>query len=93
MDTQDPLFEAITKKMADIDWMNPLWLDEIKEEFRDVPESKIDEIYLSKLTEKVDSMSKKALQNILKEESTMDPASRNFLLQKIIGEKISKKKK
>jgi len=47
--------KTITERLSDIGWMNAYWLDEIKEQFPDVSEQVIDEVYAKKLQEKIDS--------------------------------------
>lgn len=80
--------KAIVEKLAGSEWMSLFWLDEIKEEFLDVPEKKIDEIYLQRLKEKVDTLSAKVLHNILDEQNNITPAEQNLLLQNLIKEKL-----
>ncbi|MGC9976531.1 MAG: hypothetical protein ABSA46_02845 [Thermodesulfovibrionales bacterium] len=81
--------KAILGKMADSDWMNLYWIDEIKEEFSDVPEKNIDEIYSLKLKEKVDGLSIKVLLYILAEQRNMTSDDQNPLLQNLIKEKLA----
>jgi hypothetical protein len=80
--------EAISEKMADSEWMNPYWIDKIKEEFSDVPEKNIDETYLLRLKEKVDGLSRKVLLYLLAEQSNMTSDNQNPLLQNLIKEKL-----
>ncbi len=80
--------KAIAQRLADIDWMNPYWLDEVKEEFPDISEKSLDDIYARKLKEKIDSLSEDELRRILSEEEEESSANQNFLLQNLIEEKL-----
>jgi hypothetical protein len=76
--------KAILEKLADSEWMNLFWLDEIKESFLDPPEEKVDEIYLQRLKEKVDTLSAKVLKNILNEQNNVTSGEQNSFLQNLI---------
>jgi hypothetical protein len=79
---------SIQAKIADMDWMNPYWLDEVKKAYPDIEEDIVDEIYFKRLKEKVDSLSTEELKTILSEQEEMTSANQNFLLQNIIEEKL-----
>jgi hypothetical protein len=72
----------------DIDWMNPYWLDEVKEDFPEVTESVIEDIYYRTLTEKVERMAGNELEGIISEQKALTDSNQNFLLQEIIEEKL-----
>ena len=80
--------KAILEKLTDSGWMNPSWLDEIKEEFSEVTGKDIDAIYFQRLKEKINVLSRKVLLYILKEQGDMASDQQNALLQKLIEEKL-----
>jgi len=76
------------EKLHDNDWMSPLWVDELKETFSDVPGRNIEVIYALRLKEKVDILPRRLLQNVLDEQNAMPADRRNLVLQGIIREKL-----
>jgi len=80
--------KIIAEKFTDIGWMNAYWLDEVKEEFPDIPEQTIDEIYAKKLQEKIDSLPQEELKRILSEQEEETSANQNYFLQELIEEKL-----
>ena len=63
------------KISKDIDWANPYWLDEVREEYPDVPESSIDRIYAEEMKCKVDCLCKDEAQAILEEQTSLTSAN------------------
>ena len=84
----ESISKAVLEKLHDNDWISPSWLDKLKEEFSDVSAGKIDVIYSLRLKEKVDSLPRRLLQDILNEQKGMATDNKNDLLQKIIREKL-----
>jgi hypothetical protein len=72
----------------DIDWANPYWLDEVREEYPDVPESVIDGIYAAEMKYRVDCLGKDEAQAILEEQTSLTSANQNFLLENLLEEKL-----
>lgn len=92
MSNADRIKDVINNKINnDIDWANPYWIDEIKVEFSNEPEDKIDNIYYEELKLKLDSLSENELNSIMDEQNSLTSANQNYLLQNFIEEKLSQK--
>ena len=84
----ESLSKAILERLHDNDWMKPSWFNELKDTFSDIPARNIELIYTLRLKEKIDTIPKRILQNILHEQSTMNADNRNYMLQDLIREKL-----
>ncbi len=72
----------------DIDWANPYWLDEVKEEYPDVAERAIDGIYAEEMNCKVDCLGKDEAEAVLEEQNSLTSANQNFFLEHLLEEKL-----
>jgi hypothetical protein len=84
------VMERVKRELDDVDWANPYWLDEIKDDIPDVPEEDIDRLYHVELKAKIAAMSLDELRTILEEQEHLTSANQNYLLQHLIEERLSK---
>ena len=71
-----------------IDWVNPYWLEEIKDEYPYFPEREIDDIYAAEMKYKVDLLRNEEAQTILDEQNSLTSANQNFFLENLLEEKL-----
>jgi len=89
MENIQSIRELIENKINnDLNWANPYWPDEVKEDYPGTNETEINNIYVTAMKNKVDSLSIKEAQDILEEQTAQKSANQNFLLENLLEEKL-----
>jgi len=92
MENIDLAKEKILKRLSeDVDWAYPYWIDEVKEEFSNIPEDELNQIYFDELRAKVDSMSHNEWEKLLAEQNELSDANQNFFIIDLIEKKLASK--
>lgn len=71
------------------EWSYPYWIDEIKEQYPDVPEEEIENFYFGEIKKKIESMDINELRKLLKDQNNHSSANQNFFVVQLIESKLS----
>lgn len=81
--------KILSKIQNEEEWTYPYCFAEIKEEFSDLPEGLLDDIYATELKAKVYSLPLNELKKVMEEQNSLTAANKNFYLAELVQERIS----